>query len=58
MYGSKTWPMKKDDMQWLVRMENTMVRWMSEVTLKDRRPSEELRLKLGIEGVLSHPQAY
>ena len=38
-------------MQWLVRTENTMVRWMSGVTLKGRRPSEELRLKLGIEGV-------
>ena len=28
-----------------------MVRWMSGVTLKDKRPSEELRLKLVIEGV-------
>src|SRR2546425_5032911 len=51
VYGSKTWPMKKDDMQRLVRTENSMVRWMSRVTLKDRRPSEELRLGLGIEGV-------
>ena len=51
MYGSETWPMKKDDMQRLVRTENTMIRWMSGVTLKDRRPSEKLRLKLGIEGV-------
>src|SRR3989442_15238 len=50
VYGSETWPMKKDDMQRLVRKENTMIRWMSGVTLKDRRPSEELRLKLGIEG--------
>src|SRR2546425_12768400 len=37
--------------QRLVRTENSMVRWMSGVTLKDRRPSEELRLGLGIEGV-------
>ena len=51
VYGSETWPMKKDDMQRLVRTENSMVRWMSGVTLKDRRPSEELRLGLGIEGV-------
>src|SRR5207247_9391342 len=51
VYGSETWPMKVNDMQRLVRTENTMVRWMSGVTLKDRRPSEELRLKLGIEGV-------
>src|SRR5207248_7822935 len=40
-----------NDMQRLVRTENSMVRWMSGVTLKDRRPSEKLRLGLGIEGV-------
>src|SRR2546425_4370066 len=43
--------MKVNDMQRLVRTENSMVRWISGVTLKDRRPSEELRLGLGIEGV-------
>src|SRR5207247_6103632 len=46
-----SWPMKVDDMQRLVRMENNMVGWMSGVTLKDRRSSEELRRGLGIEGV-------
>ena len=46
VYGSETWPMKKD-----VRTENSMVRWMSGVTLKDRRSSEKLRCGLGIEGV-------
>src|SRR3989442_11721644 len=51
VYGSETWPMKSDDMQRLVRTENNMVRWMSGVTLKDRRPSKKLRLGLGIEGV-------
>src|SRR6266516_5349108 len=43
VYGSETWPMKVDDMQRLVRTENSMIRWMSGVTLKDRRTSEELR---------------
>src|SRR3989442_15216130 len=43
--------MKVNDMQRLVRTENSMVRWMSGVTLKDRRPSEAFRLGLGIEGV-------
>src|SRR5437867_3309594 len=38
-------------MQKLVRTENNMVRWMSGVTLKDRRPSEDLRRGLGIEGM-------
>ena len=51
MYGSETWPMKVNDMQRLVRTESSMVRWISGVTLKDRRPSEELRLGQGIEGV-------
>src|SRR6266516_3897905 len=51
VYGSETWAMKVDDMQRLVRPENNMVRWMSGVTLKERRTSEELRHGLGIEGV-------
>ena len=38
-------------MQRLVRTENNMVRWMSGVTLKDKRSSEELRCGLGIVGV-------
>src|SRR3989442_9300655 len=51
VFGSETWAMKVDDMQRLVRTENNMVRWMSGVTLKDRRSSEELRHGLGIVGV-------
>src|SRR5437867_12065262 len=43
--------MKVDDMQRLVRKENSIVRWMSGVTLKDRRSSEKLRRGLGIVGV-------
>src|SRR3989441_13075103 len=46
--------MKVIDMQRLLRTENNMVRWMSGVTLKDRRTCEELRQGLGIEsGVVS-----
>ena len=51
MYGSETWPMKVDDMLRLERTENGMVRWMSGVSLKDKRSSEELRSGLGIVGV-------
>src|SRR6266403_2209284 len=51
VYGSETWPMKKNDMQRLVRTENSMVRWMSGVTLKDRRRTKDLRKGLGIESV-------
>src|SRR5437867_615652 len=43
--------MKKVDLQRLLRTENNMVLWMSGVTLKDRRTSEELRQGLGIESV-------
>src|SRR5437867_1796409 len=38
-------------MQRLERTENIMIRWMSGVTLKDKRSSEELRRGLGIVGV-------
>src|SRR6267154_4596169 len=51
VYGSETWAMKVDDTQRLQRTENTMVRWMSGVTMKDRKTSEELRQGLGIESV-------
>jgi hypothetical protein len=43
--------MKVSDMKSLERTENTMVRWMCGVTLRDRRPSVELRERLGIEYV-------
>ena len=51
MLGSETWPMKVDDMQRLERTANSMVRWMSGVSLKDKRSSEELRSGLGIVSV-------
>src|SRR3989442_11338054 len=51
VYGSKTWAMKVVDMQRLLRTENNMVRWISGVTLKDRRTCEELGQGLGIESV-------
>src|SRR5437867_3365071 len=45
--------MKVVDMQRLLRTENNMVRWMSEVTLKDRRTCEVVRQGLVIESVNS-----
>src|SRR3989441_1519854 len=51
VYGSETWAMKKVDLQRLLRTENSMVRWMSGVTLKDRRTSEELKQVLGVGSV-------
>src|SRR5437867_10726424 len=43
--------MKTEAMQRLRSTENSMVRWMSGVTLKDRRVSVQLRHGLGIESV-------
>jgi len=41
MYGGETWAMKVNDMLRLERAENTMLKWMCGVTLKDiKRPSE------------------
>jgi hypothetical protein len=51
VYGSETWPMKVEDMQRLERAERAMVRWMCGVTLRDRNKSDELRVRLGVEGV-------
>src|SRR3989441_9981195 len=51
VYGSETWAMKKVDLQRLLRTENNTVRWMSGVTLKNRRMSLELKQVLGIESV-------
>ena len=51
MYGSETWPVKVNDMRRLERAENVMVRWMCDVSLKDRRKLVELRERLGIECV-------
>ena len=48
-YGSETWPMKVEDRQRLERAERMMVRQMCGVTLKDRKLSEELRRRIGIE---------
>src|SRR2546425_13104147 len=50
VYGSETWPMKKDDIQRLVRTENSMVRWMSGVTRRteDRVSSSGLGMVLRV----------
>ena len=50
-YGSETWPMKVEDRQRLERAERMMVRQMCGVTLKDRKSSEELHRRIGIENV-------
>ena len=51
IYGRETWPMKVEDKQRLERAERMMVRHMCGVTLKDKKSSEELRQRLGIDSV-------
>jgi len=43
LYGSETWPVKKENVVALQRTLMRMVRWMCGVKLKDRLPSKELR---------------
>jgi len=51
LHGSETWPVRKENVVALQRAEMRMVRWMSGVKLKDRLPSKELRVRLGIDDI-------
>ena len=51
LYGSETWPLKEEDIQRIVRTDMQMIRWMCNVTLRDRKPSEELRDRLHIPNI-------
>ena len=51
LYGSETWVIKKEDERRCERNEMRMVRWMCDVTLKDRKPNVELRDQLGVESM-------
>src|SRR5207245_6771342 len=52
VYGSETWPVKEEDARRLERNEMWMVRRMCGVKLPDRKRSEYLRSRLGIECVV------
>jgi len=51
LHGSETWPVRKENVVALQRVEMRMVRWMCGVKLKDRLPSKELRERLGIDDI-------
>jgi len=51
LYGSETWPVRKENVVALQRAEMRMVRWMFGIKLKDRLPSKELREKLGVDDI-------
>ena len=45
VYGSETWPMRVEEQQCLERMERMMIRLMCGVSMRDRKPSDELRYR-------------
>ena len=51
LYGSETWPLKEDDLARLEQNDMRMVHCMCNVTLKDRKSSEELRDHLGLVAI-------
>ena len=42
-YGSEAWTLKEEDIWRISRTDMQMIRWMCQVTLRDRKSSEELR---------------
>ena len=53
LYASETWPLKEEDIQRISRTDMQMVRWMCNISLRDRKSSEELRSRLGIPDIVS-----
>jgi len=51
LYGSETWPVRKENVVALQQAEMRIVRWMCGIKLKDRFPSKELRERLGIDDI-------
>lgn len=51
LYGSETWAVKEEDLVRLERNDMRMIRWMCNVSLRDRESSDELRSRLGIHNI-------
>ena len=51
LYGSETWTLNTEDVRRLERIEASMLRWMCNVSVHERRSTNELREKLGIRGI-------
>ena len=49
LYDNKTWTVKEAELLRLGRSDMRMIRWMSNVTLKNRKSSSELRERLGLD---------
>jgi len=53
LHGSETWPVRKENKAALQWAKTRMVRWICDVTVKDRVPSKELRKRLGRDDMIS-----
>lgn len=51
IYAGETWPVREEDLARLERNDMMMIRWMCNVTLKDRISSDELRSCLGLTSI-------
>ena len=50
-YGREFWPVVTEDVQRLVTAASGMMRWICDVSLKDRIPTADLLLPLGLNSV-------
>lgn len=51
LYGSETWAVTAKEVSKLQRTEMRMIRWMSNVSLIDKKRSSEMRKKMGVEPI-------
>ena len=51
MYGSETWLVKAEDVSRIKQNDMRMIRWMCNVSVKDRLSSKELRKRLHLDSI-------
>ena len=51
IYAGETWAVREEDLSKLERNDMMMIRWMCNVTLKERISSDELRARLGLVSI-------
>ena len=51
LYGSKTWPAKVEDIRKMQSSEMRMLRWMTGVSLSERKSNECVRSMLAIDDI-------
>ena len=52
LYGSETWPVRKENEEALQQAEMRTVRWVCGMKLQDRIPSKGLRERLGLDDII------